>query len=50
MTLDLAGGGFMQRGFGLTNAVHGQAQRDHPPTHPEPLPPPYAPAVVEIQR
>lgn len=38
----------MQRGFGLTsNAVHGQAQRHHPPTEPEPLPEPYAPAAVE---
>jgi len=38
----------MERGFGLTSrSVHERPQRHHPPTNPEPLPEPYAPAVVE---
>ncbi len=38
----------MPRSFGLTSrSVHEQLQRHHPPTEPEPLPEPYAPAAVE---
>jgi len=38
----------MPRGFGLTSrSVHAPLERDEPPTDPEPLPEPYAPAGVE---
>jgi metallophosphoesterase superfamily enzyme len=38
----------MPRGFGLASrSVHKQSQRHEPPTDPEPLPEPYAPAAVE---
>jgi Icc-related predicted phosphoesterase len=38
----------MQRGFGLTSrSLHERRQYHHPPTEPEPLPEPYAPAAVE---
>lgn len=38
----------MERSFGISDrSAKEQLQRHHPPTHPEPLPEPYAPASVE---